>query len=75
MLLEIYGASETPIPGVSAREIAQQMNNGIFLPNFLDATEWAILKAKPGDVIVTLGAGDVNSLAPIICEGLNRRFS
>jgi UDP-N-acetylmuramate--alanine ligase len=75
VLLEIYGASETPIPGVSAREIAQQMNNGIFLPNFLDATEWAILKAKPGDVIVTLGAGDVNSLAPIICEGLNRRFS
>jgi UDP-N-acetylmuramate--alanine ligase len=26
-------------------------------------------------VIITLGAGDVNSLAPIIAEGLQRRFA
>jgi len=31
--------------------------------------------AKPGDVIITLGAGDVNSLASIIAEGLQRRFA
>ena len=73
-LLEIYAASEKPIPGVSAELIAEKMEHGIFLPNFVDASERIIAMAKPGDVILTLGAGDVNSLAPIIADGLIKRF-
>ena len=73
-LLEIYAASEKPIPGVSAELIAEKMKHGIFLPNFVDASERIIALAQPGDVILTLGAGDVNSLAPIIADGLTRRF-
>ena len=75
VLLEVYAASETPIPGITSATIAEQMTNGHFIPNFLDATEWVIAQARPGDVIVTLGAGDVNSLAPIISDGLARRFN
>jgi UDP-N-acetylmuramate--alanine ligase len=75
VLLEIYAASEKPIPGLTSASIAEQMPNGHFIPNFLEATEWVIAQAKPGDVIVTLGAGDVNSLAPIISDGLARRFN
>lgn len=75
VLLEIYAASEKPIPGITSETIAEQMANGHFIPNFLEATEWVIAQAKPGDVIVTLGAGDVNSLAPIISDGLARRFN
>jgi len=75
VLLEVYAASETPIPGITSSTIAEQMTNGHFIPNFLDATEWVIAQARPGDVIVTLGAGDVNSLAPIISDGLARRFN
>lgn len=75
VLLEIYAASEKEIPGISAKLIADQMSHGHFIPNFVDASDWMIDNAKPGDVIVTLGAGDVNSLAPIITEGLTRRFS
>lgn len=75
VLLEIYAASEEPLPGITAAKIAEEMNNGHFIPNFLEATEWIIAQAKPGDVIVTLGAGDVNSLAPIIGDGLARRFN
>lgn len=73
-LLEIYAASEKPIPGVTAELIAEKMSHGIYLPNFVEASERVIEMAKPGDVILTLGAGDVNSLAPIIADGLNRRF-
>lgn len=73
-LLEVYAASEKPIPGVSSEQIAEKMKNGIFLPNFVDASERVIAMAKPGDVILTLGAGDVNSLAPIIADGLTKRF-
>jgi UDP-N-acetylmuramate--alanine ligase len=50
------------------------MEHGTFLPNFVDASERIIALAKPGDVILTLGAGDVNSLAPIIADGLTKRF-
>lgn len=74
ILLEIYPASEKPIAGVSASLIAQKMQRGKFIPNFLEASEEIISMAKPGDVILTLGAGDVNSLAPIIAQGLERRF-
>lgn len=74
-LLEVYAASEKPIPGVSASAIAELMDNGIFLPNFAEAADRVIEMAKPADVIITLGAGDVNSLAPIIAEGLRRRFA
>ena len=74
-LLEIYAASEKPIHGVSASLIAQKMVNGHFIPNFVAASERVIEMARPGDVIITLGAGDVNSLAPIIAEGLQRRFA
>jgi len=75
ILLEIYAASEKPIPGVSAAQIASAMERGQFIPNFIEASDWVIENAKPGDVILTLGAGDVNSLAPIICDGLARRFN
>ena len=74
-LLEIYAASEKPIHGVSSSLIAEKMSHGHFIPNFASASERVIEMAKPGDVIITLGAGDVNSLAPIIAEGLQRRFA
>ncbi|MEN9687563.1 MAG: hypothetical protein RL381_575 [Actinomycetota bacterium] len=74
-LLEIYAASEKPIHGVSSSLIAEKMQRGHFIPNFALAADRLIELAKPGDVIITLGAGDVNSLAPIIAEGLQRRFA
>jgi len=74
-LLEVYAASEKPIPGVSSEVISQSMTNGKYVPNFVDATDSMIQMAKPGDVIMTLGAGDVSSLGPIIVDGLTKRFA
>jgi UDP-N-acetylmuramate--alanine ligase len=74
-LLEVYAASEKPIPGVSSEAISQSMTNGKYVPNFVDATDSIIDMAKPGDVIMTLGAGDVSSLGPIIVDGLTKRFA
>jgi UDP-N-acetylmuramate--alanine ligase len=74
-LLEIYAASEKPIHGITSQLIAAKMERGHYLPNFVQASDRIIEMAQPGDVIITLGAGDVNSLAPIIAEGLQRRFA
>jgi UDP-N-acetylmuramate--alanine ligase len=74
-LLEIYAASEQPIPGISGSLIVEKMKHGTFLPNFAEAADRVIELARPGDVILTLGAGDVNSLAAIIAEGISKKYS
>lgn len=73
-LLEVYAASEQPITGVSSANIAKKMNGAIFEPNFLAVTEAVAAAANPGDVIITLGAGDVSSLGPLILDELTKRF-
>ncbi len=73
-VLEIYAASEKSIPGVTSRLITDLMTNGQYIPNFVEVTDAVINSAQPLDVIMTLGAGDVSSLAPIIVDGLKRRF-
>jgi UDP-N-acetylmuramate--alanine ligase len=54
--------------------ITDLMSNGEYIPNFIEVTDSVIELAEPGDVIITLGAGDVSSLAPIVVDGLIRRF-
>jgi UDP-N-acetylmuramate--alanine ligase len=75
IVLEIYAASEKPIEGVTSRLITSTMVRGEYIPNFVEVTDSVVASAQPGDVIMTLGAGDVSSLAPILVEGLQRRFS
>ena len=70
IVLEIYAASEKPIVGISSEAIVEKMTHGKFIPNFIDAVEAVVKSAKPGDVVITLGAGDVSSLAPIIVDEL-----
>ena len=72
IVLEIYAASEKPIAGISSEAIVEKMTHGNFIPNFIDAVDAVVKSAKPGDVVITLGAGDVSSLAPIIVEELAR---
>ena len=74
IVLEVYAASEKPIAGVTSRLITGAMNQGEYIPNFIEVTDSVIDTAQPQDVIITLGAGDVSSLAPIIFDGLSRRF-
>ena len=75
IVLEVYAASEKPIDGVTSKIITSKMSKGEYIPNFVEVTESVIAMAEPGDVIMTLGAGDVSSLAPIIVDGLARRFN
>ena len=73
-LLEVYAASEQPITGVSSANIVKLMENAEFQPNFMSVTEQVSNIANPGDVIITLGAGDVSSLGALILEELHKRF-
>lgn len=77
VLLDIYGAGEEPVPGASSAVISEAINTlgtkSEFEPNLMKAIERAINDAKPNDIILTLGAGDVTSLAPQIIAAINER--
>jgi len=71
-LLEIYPASEKPIPGVTSAIIASKMSPDLvsYQPSMPAVVEAVAELAKPGDLIITLGAGDVSSLAKLVLAAL-----
>jgi UDP-N-acetylmuramate--alanine ligase len=71
-LLEIYAASEKPMEGVSSLLISKKMNQSKvkFEPSMLQVVNDVASVAKPGDLIIILGAGDVSSLSAPILEQL-----
>lgn len=76
-LLEIYAASEAAMPGVSSILIANAMKSEsvTFEPSMIDVVSYAVFEAKPGDLIITLGAGDVNLLVPLILQTLEEKIA
>ena len=75
ILLDIYGAGEESIPGASSSVIAEKIRKlGTkvdFEPSILSAIEMAVAAAKPKDLIITMGAGDVTSLGKQIVARLD----
>ena len=71
-LLEVYAASEAPIPGISALNISKGMDSSrvTFEPSMPKVVEEVSKRAKSGDVILTLGAGDVSSLGEPILQAI-----
>jgi UDP-N-acetylmuramate--alanine ligase len=71
---EIYPAREAPIPGVTGRAIVDELaalRPGMRLgwaPDPEDAARIVAGWARPGDVVVTLGAGNVDRVAPRLLE-------
>ncbi len=76
-LLEIYAASEAAMPGVSSILIANAMKaeSVTFEPSMIDVVSYAVFEAKSGDLIITLGAGDVNLLVPLILQTLEEKIA
>jgi UDP-N-acetylmuramate--alanine ligase len=76
-VLDIYAASEKPIEGITGKILAQQIKqsgrNAEYAPSFAEAVSAATCAAQDGDMILTLGAGSVSQLGPLILERLNGR--
>jgi UDP-N-acetylmuramate--alanine ligase len=75
---EIYPAREEPVPGVSGKlvvdrvaELRPGMRVG-WAPALEDAAALVAAQARPGDLVLTIGAGDVDSALPLLEERLAR---
>jgi UDP-N-acetylmuramate--alanine ligase len=73
-VLDIYAASEQPIEGVSGEALAAVMrkNGGRvqYAASMKEAVDRLAADAKPGDMVLTMGAGNVVQAAPLLLEAL-----
>lgn len=58
-LAEIYAARERNTIGISSADLAKEIPGAQFYPTFAEIEQSLALTAKPGDIILTIGAGDV----------------
>ncbi|WP_144207401.1 UDP-N-acetylmuramate--L-alanine ligase [Mycobacterium tilburgii] len=73
-VLDVYGAREQPLAGMRGAIVAEHVSAPVsYLPNFSTVAEQVAAAAGPGDVIVTMGAGDVTMLGPEIVSALRAR--
>ena len=74
-LLPIYAASEEPIPGVTAEKLVEAIQNppATFAADFPAAIAAVLKVAAPGDLVLTLGAGNVSQLGPQILAALESK--
>ena len=69
LLTEIYPAGEEAIPGLSSQELARKLPNALFIgkQRLLSYLPKLLI---PGDLLLTIGAGDITSFGPKILEAL-----
>ena len=77
VVLEVYSAGEQPIAGASGEVIAAAVplpsERVHFEPSWAQVPRVVVERARTGDVVLTMGAGDVGLLAPQIVEMLRER--
>lgn len=73
ILLDIYPAREQPIPGVTSRLIYDNLRPGIEKSLCRKEDLLALLKDKHLEVLITLGAGDIDNYIPQISELLKNK--
>ena len=67
-LAEIYAAREQNTLGISSADLAAKIPGAEFYPDFAAIAESVRREAKPGDMILTVGAGDVYKIGEMLAE-------
>jgi UDP-N-acetylmuramate--alanine ligase len=84
IVMDVYAAREDPLPGVSGALITDQLllgyghggkagENVRFVPSWSDVAPLVVQIARAGDLVLTVGAGDVTMIGPEILRLLSGR--
>lgn len=74
VVTEVFSAGETPIPGVSGKTVANEVErvgrvgSVSFIPNRRELVSHLVSTLEPGDLLITQGAGDITSIGPSFIE-------
>jgi UDP-N-acetylmuramate--L-alanine ligase len=68
VVLDVYAAREDPEPGVTGRLVADAVPGGAahYVPEFADVPKIVAALAAPGDLVLTMGAGDITRMGPLL---------
>jgi UDP-N-acetylmuramate--alanine ligase len=74
-VMDVYAAGEAAIPGISGDTVVRAAHeNGskhvTYAPTAAQAVDAVVREARAGDLLLTLGAGDVSRLGPALLDGL-----
>jgi UDP-N-acetylmuramate--alanine ligase len=74
VVTEVYGAGEEPIPGVTGKLVLDGLAESasskrvLYLPRRSDVVQFLLSEIRSGDFVLTLGAGDITTLADEVME-------
>lgn len=77
--MDVYPAGETPVPGVNGKTFMNVIMENPdhpeveYVPHRQNVVDALVAKAKPGDLVITMGAGDVTSIGPELLAALQVR--
>ena len=70
IVVDIYAAREKNTFGISSKDLVNKIvSNGkkaLYMPDFNDVVKYIKENAKPKDLVLTLGAGTVTNIGPMI---------
>lgn len=74
IITDIYAAREKDTGEIHSRDLAEEANkvsgNVIYMKEFENIANYVADNAKPGDMVMTVGAGSITNLGPMILEKL-----
>jgi len=79
VILDVYSAGEAPVPGVSGKTVVDAIlrhrprTRLAYFPHRAEAASYVADRARPGDLVMTMGAGDVTTMGPEIVRELTER--
>ena len=75
--MDVYGAREDPVPGVTGAMVADAVplpaGRVHFEPSWSAAAPALATRTRPGDLVLTMGAGDVSMVGPEVLDALRAR--
>jgi len=77
VVMDVFAAREDPVPGVTGALVASAVplppERVAYEPSWSAAPAQLVSRARPGDVVITFGAGDVTLVGPEVLELLADR--
>ena len=67
-LAEIYAAREQNTVGISSADLQKELPGSVFCPTFPELAAALEREAQPGDIILTVGAGDIYTVGEMIAK-------
>lgn len=75
VVCDIMGSREQNTYGVSSEQITDRIPNGVYAPTFEDVTRYITENVAEGDLVVTMGGGDIYKCARMIGRSLAEKAS